>query len=381
MRARRRIALLLAATALAAASLSYGAEGAKPPGELQKIRGEISTLRKQLDQLNSRARTAEEQIRAFDLEIGIQAREIELASNARVEVARRRELVAGEVVNISRRMVREKEVVARRVSELYRLGGMNYWRILLSIDHKTNPLEAISMLSYLVARDARDIARFRASEKNLAVQQRLLAQEEARLDALSRQIAQRNASIAASRAGQERLLADLNVKQRRSTARLAELEEKARRLERLFELLYNQDRPDARHQPITSFRGALDWPIRGEILESFGRHRSQNFATYTMSNGMKISSPPNAPVKAVFAGTVLYAQWFKGYGNLIIVDHGERVFTLYGNTRMSMVKPAERVAAGQTIATVNEDEEGKSGYLYFEVRQNNKPVDPRKWLR
>ena len=84
---------------------------------------------------------------------------------------------------------------------------------------------------------------------------------------------------------------------------------------------------------------------------------------------------------AVFQGTVLFSQWFKGYGNLIILDHGNRVFSLYGNLKGPAVAVGDQVASGQAIAGVSEAEEPAAGYLYFEIRNDNRPEDPQKWLR
>jgi septal ring factor EnvC (AmiA/AmiB activator) len=96
---------------------------------------------------------------------------------------------------------------------------------------------------------------------------------------------------------------------------------------------------------------------------------------------VKIAAAPGLPVRAVFQGTVLFSQWFKGYGNLIVLDHGHRVFSLYGNLKSPAVAVGDRVAAGQPIAGVGESEEAPPGLLYFEIRQDNRPEDPQQWLR
>ena len=127
--------------------------------------------------------------------------------------------------------------------------------------------------------------------------------------------------------------------------------------------------------------GALSWPVSGKVIEPFGLQRNAQFSTVTFNNGMKIGAATGTAVRAIFPGTVLFSQWFKGYGNLIILDHGSRVFSLYGNLKSPSVAVGERVAAGQTIAGVGEAEDAQSGYLYFEIRQDNKPEDPQKWLR
>jgi septal ring factor EnvC (AmiA/AmiB activator) len=123
------------------------------------------------------------------------------------------------------------------------------------------------------------------------------------------------------------------------------------------------------------------WPVDGKVVENFGRQRNAKFSTYTMNNGLKIAAAPRAAVRAVFQGTVLFSQWFKGYGNLIILDHGNRVFSLYGNIVAPAVTVGDRITTGQPIAGVGESEDARGGYLYFEIRQDNRPEDPQKWLR
>jgi len=128
-------------------------------------------------------------------------------------------------------------------------------------------------------------------------------------------------------------------------------------------------------------QGALAWPVEGKVIEHFGKQVNAKFSTITQSNGLKIAAAPGSAVRAVFGGTVLFSQWFKGYGNLIVLDHGNRVFSLYGNLKAPAVAVGDRVATGQPIAGVGESEGAQGGYLYFEVRNDNRPEDPQKWLR
>ena len=136
-----------------------------------------------------------------------------------------------------------------------------------------------------------------------------------------------------------------------------------------------------RGQDIRTVQGALGWPVDGKVLETFGRQVDPKFSTITFNNGLKIAASAGTEVHAIFPGTVLFSQWFKGYGNLIILDHGNRVFSLYGNLKSPTVAVGGRVQAGQAIAGVGESEDAQLGYLYFEIRQDNKPEDPQKWLR
>jgi septal ring factor EnvC (AmiA/AmiB activator) len=195
-------------------------------------------------------------------------------------------------------------------------------------------------------------------------------------------VEQRQREMASARAKKERMLASLRSEGSQSEQKLAELEEKAKRLEHLLDVLSRQNGTAAVAAiDIRTVQGALAWPVRGKIVEHFGKQTNAKFSTVTFNNGLKIAAAPGAEVRSVFAGTVLFSQWFKGYGNLVILDHGNRVFSLYGNLKSPAVAVGDRVNAGQTIAGVGESEAAHSGYLYFEIRQDNKPQDPQKWLR
>lgn len=238
------------------------------------------------------------------------------------------------------------------------------------------------MLSYLVTRDARLVTRFQTARQQLAGQRAQLAQRRAQLQQTRLVVEQRRRAVIAAREQQQRVLAKLRVEESGTSQQLAALEEKARRLQRLVDVLSQQKKTGvATAIDIRSVQGALEWPVKGKVIERFGRQRNPKFSTYTVNNGLRIEAVAGTQVRAVFQGTVLFSQWFKGYGNLIILDHGNRVFSLYGNLKAPSVAVGDRIAPGQPIAGVGESEDTSSGHLYFEIRQDNKPEDPQKWLR
>ena len=237
------------------------------------------------------------------------------------------------------------------------------------------------MLSFLVTRDAHAVSRFQASRAQLTARHAELTDRRKQLDAMRVVVEERQRAVAASHAQKQKMLASLQREESGSEKHLADLEEKAKRLERLIDILSKQSGGGSVTADVRSVQGALPWPVEGKVVERFGRERDAKFNTFTTNNGIKIAAAPGAPVHAVFQGTVLFSQWFKGYGNLIVLDHGHRVFSLYGNLKSPAVAVGDRIAAGQPIAGVGESEEAPPGLLYFEIRQDNRPEDPQKWLR
>lgn len=326
--------------------------------------------------------SAEQQLETSALELAIRKRELQVAEQVYSELEREQEATTQQIASLTGLITRQKQFLGTRLAALYRMGRLSYVRVLLSIDGSKNPMDAIAMLSYLVSRDARAVSDFQQTKERLATHGEELKQRRVIVARARDDVDRRRAALEKSRSANEVLLAKLRSESNSSEQRLAELEEKARRLENLFRLLYDRNRLETpAGATIGEFKGALEWPLRGEVVEKFGKQRNPRFATYTMSNGVRVEAPAGNDVRAVFEGTVLFAQWFKGYGNLVIIDHGDRVFSLYGNLRSVAVQVGERVAPLQTIAGVGETEGEASGHLYFEIREDNKPVDPEQWLR
>jgi septal ring factor EnvC (AmiA/AmiB activator) len=355
---------------------------AQRPSDLERIRTDIGRLRLRLDEVRRQAQSAARELEEVDLELGIRTREHELAAAAEARLDREQKQLEAQVATLLPRIAGQKDALRSRLVALYRLGGLSYLRMLLALEGDRNPLEAMSMLSYLVSRDARLVSRFQTAQSQLDARRAQLADRRERLRQTRAVVEERRRAVAAAHAQKQVVLARLRSEESGAQQQLAVLEEKARRLQRLVDGLSQQKRGAAPGvTDIRSVQGALEWPVRGRVIERFGRQRNAKFATYTVNNGLKIEAAPNTPVRAVFQGTVLFSQWFKGYGNLIILDHGNRVFSLYGNLKQSGVAVGDRITTGQPIAGVGESEDAAGGHLYFEIRNDNRPEDPQKWLR
>jgi septal ring factor EnvC (AmiA/AmiB activator) len=349
--------------------------------DLDRLRDEIARLKTKLDDVHRQSKSAQQELEAVDLELGIRTKELDLAIETQKRLDDERKGIEAQIADIAPRIDRQKKFLGKRLATLYRMGGLSYLRMALSIDDRRDPIEAMSMLNFLITRDARAVSRYQAAREQLALRRSDLADRQRKIADVRRVVEDRQRAVATAHAQKERLVASLQREEHGSAQHLAELEEKAKRLERLIEVLSKQETAGAGSFDIRTVQGALAWPADGKVVERFGRQRNPKFDTFTTNNGIKIETAAGAPVRAVFGGTVLFSQWFKGYGNLIILDHGHRVFSLYGNLKSASVAAGDRIAAGQTIAGTAESEETPPAYLYFEIRQDNRPEDPQKWLR
>jgi len=132
--------------------------------------------------------------------------------------------------------------------------------------------------------------------------------------------------------------------------------------------------------PIAAFRGTLPWPCPGRVRSTFGRHKHPKFDTYTIQNGIEIETAADRPARAVHEGTVVFADRFKGYGLMVVLDHGGKHHSLYAHLSDASVQVGQKVEAGDVLGTVGAMGAEEPG-LYFEMRFQGRPEDPLEWLK
>jgi murein hydrolase activator len=140
-------------------------------------------------------------------------------------------------------------------------------------------------------------------------------------------------------------------------------------------------RPQNNQPPFIKLKGLLNLPVNGKIISSYGRHRDAEFDVMSFRSGVLIRADRGEPIHAVANGTTLFADWFKGYGNMLIIDHGDHYYTVYAHLEALFKARGDPVDADEVIATVGETATPAGPGLHFEVRHYGKPVDPLAWLR
>ena len=130
--------------------------------------------------------------------------------------------------------------------------------------------------------------------------------------------------------------------------------------------------------PFKSLKGKLTLPVRSKVSNKFGTRRPESTMAWT---GWFLRVPANQPVKAIAAGRVVYADWLRGFGNLLIIDHGQGYMSLYGNNEALYKQVGDNLHGGDTIAVVGNSGGNEDSGLYFELRFEGKPFDPGKWVK
>jgi septal ring factor EnvC (AmiA/AmiB activator) len=224
-----------------------------------------------------------------------------------------------------------------------------------------------------------DAARLRAYARELAQVEELaaeVARKGTRARALRDAAVRRRNDLAELRREREATLSAL----RRRGAEESLSRRRAASRARLARLVRALRAELGRAGSIRALRGRLPHPIEGRIAVPFGSVREPPFGTIAVHSGWQYAVEPGTRVGAVYAGRVVYARRFPGYGNLLIVDHGGKVHSLSARLAEIRVREGEEVAAGQTVGTTGGERRLRGPGLYFELRVGGRPVDPADWL-
>ena len=175
------------------------------------------------------------------------------------------------------------------------------------------------------------------------------------------------------------ILEEIQKKKRLGLAAVASLKAAAEALEKKMAVL--QAAPPGDKEGFSLSQGRLGMPVQGAIITPYGPSQNSNYSSFTFEAGIDIRADKGEPVRSVFKGEVIYAEWLKGYGNLMIINHGDNFYTLYAHVEEFFKKKGERVDTDEVIALAGDTGSIKGICLHFEVRHHGRPVDPMKWLK
>ncbi len=177
------------------------------------------------------------------------------------------------------------------------------------------------------------------------------------------------------------LLKDIRQKKKLSLAIIESLTQAAQKLDNKIKNIQKGRKAPSGNNSFSSYQGRLMTPAPGKIISNFGLSQIGDYNSFTFRKGIDIKVEKGEAVKSVFNGKVLFAQWLKGYGNLLVIDHGDNYYTLYAHVEEIFKQKGETVKTGEIIATTGDTGSIKGTCLHFEIRHHGKAVNPIKWLK
>ena len=230
---------------------------------------------------------------------------------------------------------------------------------------------------YFAEMAARAIAGHRETLEALHTTEQAVREKQQWLTTSRQALTADRAALVTERGKRRQLMARLAADVSSKETERRQIEESRRRLQQLVEELARKA-PAPRQQPIALGKGELPWPLRGDLYRRFGEARAGGRMRW---QGLYILAPAGTPVRSIAAGTVVFADWLRGFGLLAIVDHGSSRLSLYGHADVLYKRAGDRIEGGETLATVGQSGGQPEVGLYFEVREEGSPIDPLDWLR
>jgi septal ring factor EnvC (AmiA/AmiB activator) len=398
---RRRVGVALGVAAVLAAAAAAAQTARKADDAISAEQKKLHQTERQLRE--ERQKAADARARETSVLVELEVIERRLAGTqrdiARLDTRIKKtagdvQSLRGEIQTLETQRAEQQAALGRRLRAMYKVhvqGGA--LPVLLSGEDPGTRAAAVRHLTSLASLDARLIQEYRGTTDRLEdrrgreeTRQRELAalradaqreQGEFDRDAAKRRILL--AKVRDERAYHERMVGELTEAARRLEAFIRDLQAKQRRVAKI-----PPAKPGMEIPPTVGFgtlRGRLPWPTEGRVVSAYGAQVHPRFGTRTFRNGVDIEASEGRDVTAVFAGHVVYTGWFKGYGNLIILDHDNEYYTLYAHVADILVKEGDDVKQGQRIGTVGDTGSLEGPRLYFEVRHQGKPQNPEQWLR
>lgn len=369
--------LLLAGSLLPAGSVFGQANPREARARLDSLATDIQALQGKLKSTQAARGDAQEDLEAVETAIGDTHKRLDQLQAERrqldVEVAKlqqRRQTLDAE-------RDRQRQALAKQFDALYRLGKTPQLKLLLNQD---DPAEVDRLQHYLNAlSSARQQRLDQLHALNTELDDNLAAidQRRERLDDVHAELETQRQRLASSLDERKALVAKLDARYGSEQSRLEDLNQDRAHVERLLDQMQNELANLKKPPPSTDIqrtRGDLPWPVQGSMLSSYGSGDGVN------RNGILIGAPAGTPVKAVHSGRVVFANWMRGFGNLLILDHGDGILTLYAHLQQIDVDPGQSVDNGQTIGAVGNTGGQSRPALYFEVRQHGDPINPNGWI-
>lgn len=296
---------------------------------------------------------------------------------------------------------RKRGDIERRLTSVYKAGELGVLRMFFSAESFPQLAENIRYMKSVLENDKLIFQEYSQKIDQLKTLKVALERDVLKKERIMTGIEKKKREIEEEKKKKAAYLGKVRQDRKSYESSLKELQANASRLQSMISRLEalsrrrlssRHEKPGTRLKPLAelpavpdrgfgSQKGRMSIPVRGEIFESYGKHKHPEFNSFTFSKGLSISAASGTEFKSIYDGTVIFADYFKGFGNMIIVDHGGGYFTVYAHASRLSKKVGAEVTRNETIGTVGDIDSSKGSMLYFEIRHQGKPVDPAEWVR
>ena len=378
----------LAIFALAIAAVGAPALAAEKE-DLDALRARLEQLREEVARTEGTQAEARDQLRESERAISEANRKLRALGASRASAQKEVAVLAEQNRALQADIASRQDRLGRLLTLHYISGEKSYLKLVFSGEDPGRVARELYYSTYVSRAQAEFIRDLRASlgrQRDLETRARGKGVE---LAAIELELRRQRGALLTQRAARSKVLGRVSVQLREQRRQVKQLEHDEARLSRLVDelakliasspLLSNNKVPErgGREGVLAGMKGRLRLPIKGVLANRFGAQRSNGGPVW---KGLFIRSPPGQEVRAVASGRVVFSDWLRGFGNLLIIDHGDDYLTIYGNNESVLKQVGDTVHTGDAVATVGSSGGNMESGLYFEIRHKGKPFDPLRWV-
>lgn len=365
-----------------------------------KTSGDIDHLQKEAAKINSKIEQSKAEIASIakkeflvinslneqDITINGIRKNISVLRNELSEINSQVENINKEAKTITDEIDDLDRYVSKRLVALYKLNWLGRMHLLASVDSVDEFFQRKKYLELILDCDKKEIDKLFENRRRLDQLQGNLNARQAKKQSGEQNLEKQIQNMTAERQKRARLLEEIRSKKSLEIAAIKSLEEAARSLDSVIKSL-NTESGKTQHpdnvpfKGFESLKGLLNRPVSGKITSHFGTYTDPKYNVVNFRSGIDIEAERGEPIKSVLAGKIIYSGWFKGYGNMIIIDHGESYYTVYAHLEENFKSKGDLVETEEVIATAGDAGSLTGPGLYFEMRHHGKPVDPVEWFK
>jgi murein hydrolase activator len=355
--------------------LQAGVAHATQKDDLEKLRKRITALEQDFEKTSETKNEVADSLRESERAISNSNRKLH-------ELSLQQQAASHELAILQERAAsqRKEAMLGRLLYQQYLDGGEQaYLKLLLNNDDPNQVARDFRYYDYIAHDRAAALKSLRNGLARLQAVTDQLNQKRNEMSAVRTEEQDERQHLEQDKRAHQQALDKIALQLKQQRHEIGRLQRNASRLSQLVEKLARV-LPNVQPEsiPFKSLKGKLLLPVKSKVRNKFGARRPDSNMTWT---GWFLRAAPNLPVRAVAAGRVVYADWLRGFGNLLIIDHGEGYMSLYGNNETLYKQVGDSLRAGDIIATVGSSGGNENSGLYFELRFEGKPFDPGKWVR
>lgn len=352
-------------------------EQAATEAQLQAIAQELEKRQAALNQRSKQLSLTERELQQLELQMSAVAAELNSTERSLTQLQQELTALQQQQQQLQQQRQQQLQALATQIEGAYRIGQHDFLKLLLN---QQNPAELERLLGYYDYFNRARMAQLEAlatTEAELqGVASQLLAKQAVQQQQLQQQ-RQQQGVLREQQRQQQSLISRLQREQNADQQRIQQLQRDQEALEQVLAAIIAAQRKEPQLVGLSKLKGQLRWPVNGKLQRLFGTNRSSGVRW----KGVVIEASAGTPVTAIADGRVLFANWMRGYGLLLVVDHGEGYLSLYGHNQTVIPAVGATVRRGETIALVGQSGGRSEPALYFELRLNGEAVNPTQWLR